>query len=75
MNWRCRLGHHDWVRVLHDRVCLRCERHEVPISTGGGWGGWDEIGAVQAERKARQERETLACRIHGKSASHAADAP
>jgi hypothetical protein len=65
MSLRCLLGHHDWehLRENTERVCLRCRRHQVAISIGGGWGGWDDITAVKAQAAERWRRQDKAKRI------------
>ena len=46
----CLLGH-DWTYVHgNQRVCMRCERVEVAVSSGGGWGNWREVGGDNKRR-------------------------
>lgn len=82
VNWRCFFGH-DWHSVRlnvvknsgrTDRVCLRCKLHEVPISVGGGWGGWQEIGDWEASMEASRARRDAAKAIAAERASDKATA-
>ena len=65
MNWKCWWGH-DWERIgfpATDRVCLRCRRHEVAVSEGGGWGGWREINDYRRIVEYVRHRQEAAKRI------------
>ncbi len=75
MSLRCLLDFHDWEHINDnaERVCLRCRRHQVTVSVGGGWGGWEDITEVKAAAVERSRRQMKAKRIARRVADTSAD--
>jgi hypothetical protein len=68
VNLSCWFGH-DWEMAPNDdgHICLRCGRHEVIVSAGGGWGvsvTIQEREAMEARRRWRQRRAAEIAEYH-----------